>query len=148
MKVAVPTTEDDGQEASVSSHFGRTEGFTLVDTETGTTDFIAHSGGHGPDSNPPPFTVFETDAEAVLAGQIGRGAVSRLREKGITVFHGADGTVSEAITRWEAGELVEVEPEDVHGHGNHDHGPHGDDHGHEHGHEKGDHDHGGSTGNS
>jgi len=135
MRVAVPTTEDAGQDASVSAHFGRTTGFTVVETETGATDFVAHEGGHGPDSNPPPFTVFETDAQVLLAGQIGRGAVTKLREKGITVFRGAEGTVAETIDRWEAGVLDEVEPGDVHGHGHHD----GD---HEHGHGSGSHDHG------
>ncbi|MDZ7849477.1 MAG: NifB/NifX family molybdenum-iron cluster-binding protein [Halodesulfurarchaeum sp.] len=143
MHIALPTGENGGKAAPVSEHFGRTAGFTIVDTETDESEFVAHTGGHGPDANPPPVTVADAGVEVVIAGNIGRGAVSRLRSAGATVYRGADGTVSEAIEQWRDGELDEVETADVHGHDHehgydheheHDHGhSHGDGHGHDHG---------------
>ncbi|MFW6458986.1 MAG: NifB/NifX family molybdenum-iron cluster-binding protein, partial [Halodesulfurarchaeum sp.] len=136
MRIALPTDEDGGTGTLVSGHFGRTGGFTIVDTETDEAEFVSHAGGHGPNASPPPVTVTEAGADAVIAGDIGRGAVSRLREADITVYRGAKGTVAEALERWRAGELTEVGPEDVHGHDHdHEHGHgHGDGHGHDHEH--------------
>lgn len=147
MRIAIPTTEDEGRASTVATHFGRTAGITVVDTETDETTFVPHEGGHGAGGNPPPFTVFETDASTVVAGDIGRGAVARLRDEGLTVYRGAEGTVAEALDQWANDELTAVEPGDVHGHGEgHEHGEghgeghgHGHDHDHEHGHG---HDHG------
>ena len=124
MRVAIPTTGDEGRAATVATHFGRTAGITVVDTETDETTFVPHEGGHGAGGNPPPFTIFETDASTVVAGDIGRGAVARLRDEGLTVYRGAEGTVAEALEQLAEDELTAVEPEDVHGHGE----------GHEHGH--------------
>lgn len=145
MLVALPTSAAGGTGASISMHFGRTEGFTLFDTDTDETEFVAHTGGHGPTGSPPPVTVSEAGADVVIAGNIGRGAVSRLQEAGITVYQGAEGTVEEALAQWRDGALAEVDPSDVHGHGNdHDHGQghnHGHGDGHDHSHGDGEHDH-------
>lgn len=138
MRLALPTAEDNGTSAQISAHFGRTNGFTLYETETGETDFVKHAAGRGPGESLPPTTVVESGADAVIAGNIGRGAVSRLRAADIAVYRGGEGTVEEAIAQWEADALEAVEPEDVHGHGHdddHDHGhSHGPGEGHNHGH--------------
>jgi predicted Fe-Mo cluster-binding NifX family protein len=146
MLVALPTSAEGTKAASISSHFGRTDGFTLFDTDSGETEFLEHSGGRGRNASPPPVTIIEADADVVIAGDIGRGAVSRLQEAGISVYRGADGTVADALDQWREDALEEVEPADVHGHDHsdedgHEHGhDHGDEHGHEHGHDH-DHDH-------
>ncbi|MDR5656567.1 NifB/NifX family molybdenum-iron cluster-binding protein [Halodesulfurarchaeum sp. HSR-GB] len=141
MRVALPSTNRDERSAPVATHFGRTAVFTVVDTETEEIEFLEHEGGHGPNSSPPPVTIANADVDVVVAGDIGRGAVSRLQDAGIEVFRGAEGTVEEALAQWEAGELEAVDPGDVHGHdhGDHDH-EHGD-HEHGHGHGHGDHEH-------
>ncbi|APE96170.1 NifB/NifX family molybdenum-iron cluster-binding protein [Halodesulfurarchaeum formicicum] len=140
MRVALPSTNRDERSAPVATHFGRTAVFTVINTETDEIELLEHEGGHGHDSSPPPVTIANANVDVVIAGDIGRGAVSRLQDAGIEVFRGADGTVDEALTQWEAGELEAVDPGDVHGH---DHGDHDHDHGdHEHGHGHGDHEHG------
>ncbi len=141
MRIALPTDEGDDETAAVSGHFGRTDGFTIVDTDADETEFVPHTGGHGRNASPPPMTIIDADADLVIAGDIGRGAVSRLRDAGIPVHRGAEGTVADALSQWREDDLSEVDPGDVHGHGHgddHDHG-HGDDHHHDHDH---DHDHG------
>ncbi|MBS3760248.1 NifB/NifX family molybdenum-iron cluster-binding protein [Halodesulfurarchaeum sp.] len=147
MLVALPTSAEGTKAASVSSHFGRTDGFTLYDTDTDETDFLEHTGGRGRNASPPPVTITEADADVVIAGDIGRGAVSRLQKAGITVYRGAEGSVADALDQWREDALTEVDPADVHGHdhghghdGGHDH-DHGDG-GHGHGHEDDEHDHG------
>lgn len=134
MRIALPTSEDDEETATVSGHFGRTAGFTIVDTDSGDTEFVPNTGGHGSDGSPPPVTIIEAGADVVLAGNIGRKAVSRLQEADMVVYRGADGTVADALDQWRSDELTEVKPGgDGHGEGH--------DHGHEHGHGEG-HDHG------
>jgi predicted Fe-Mo cluster-binding NifX family protein len=139
MKIGVPTAGDGGLDAAIADHFGRAPVFTIVDTASEAIETVENRGHHQGGSSPPPVTLAEAGAEAVLAGQIGRGAVTRFEDRGIEVYRGASGSVQEAIDAWEAGELERVGPEDVHGHG----GGHGHDHGDDHDHDHGDdHDHG------
>lgn len=138
MKVGLPTAEQDGLDAAVAAHFGRARLFTIVDTETGTVETVENRGHHHEGSTPPPRTLAEAGAEVVLAGDIGRGAVTRFEDRGIEVYRGCSGTVRESIDEWEAGALERVGPEDVHGHGgahHHDDDGHSHDHAPEHSHD-------------
>lgn len=131
MKIGVPTVGDGGVDAAIADHFGRAPVFTVVDTGSDAIETVENRGHHQGGSSPPPVTLAAAGAEVVLAGQIGRGAVTRFEDRGIEVYRGASGTVRDAIAAWEAGDLERVGPGDVHGHG---HGEHGHDHDHGDGH--------------
>ena len=145
MKVCIPTLDSGGLEAEVSPHFGRAPTFTLYDTEEESLSVFENGGEHHGGNRSPPNAIAETGADVLVCGNLGRKAVDRFDEMGITVYRGAEGTVENALSRWDADDLKEAQPgEDCghdHGHGaNHDHGD-GHDHGHDHDHGA-NHDHG------
>lgn len=138
MRVAIPTEDERGLDSTVDQHFGRAPVYTILDTESDAVETVENDSHHFGGSGHPPEIVADAGVEVVLAGDIGRGAVSRFEDRGIPVFRGATGTVAEAIEDWEAAALEQVGPDDVHGHG-HEHGDHT--HDHDHSHDPGDHAH-------
>ncbi|MBP7402268.1 MAG: NifB/NifX family molybdenum-iron cluster-binding protein [Clostridia bacterium] len=101
MKIAVAA--DSGR---VSSHFGHCEGFFVYEAEgkviTGRT-FI-HNPGHQPGLLP--RMMREADADVVISGGMGGGAIELFNEAGIRVVTGAAGDASEAVQSWLDGTLV------------------------------------------
>lgn len=140
MRVAIPSEDERGVDSPVDQHFGRAPVYTIVDTDTDAVETVENDSHHFGGSGHPPEIVADAGAEVVVAGGIGRGAVTRFEDRGIPVYRGATGTVAEAIEDWEADALEQVGPEDVHGHG-HDHGDHAHDHNHDHGDQAHDHGH-------
>ncbi|MFW6265662.1 MAG: NifB/NifX family molybdenum-iron cluster-binding protein [Halanaeroarchaeum sp.] len=139
MYVCIPSLGDGGLEADVSAHFGRAPTFTVYDTDAETAHVVDNRGEHHGGHRSPPDAIADTGADVLVCGNLGRKAVDRFDDHGIDVYRGAEGTVAEALERWEAGDLDEAQPGDDCGH---DHG-HGGGHGHGHG--EG-HDHGGGHG--
>lgn len=140
MRVGFPTAADPDLETTVSQHFGRAPTYTVVDLEAGTLESVENDGHQFGGSRHPPEIVADLGVDVVVAGDIGRGAVTRFEQRGIEVFRGASGTIEECLDQWEADELEAVGPDDVHGHGGGGHGhdhQHGHDHEHDHHHQQG-----------
>ncbi len=125
MKICIPVAEFRGPDSVVYGHFGSAPGFVMADTETMNIEPLANSDrGHAHGQCSPIKALAGASPDAVLVGGMGMGALRGLRSQGIRVFGCAEMTVSEAIRRFTAGELNELDENATcsgHSHGNHCH---------------------------
>lgn len=148
MRICVPSMGDGGLDAQASEHFGRAPAFTVYDTETETVDVVSNDSHHHGGQGSPPEIVAESGADVLVCGNLGGNAAEKFNAMGIDVYAGAEGTVEEAIERFERGDLTERGPDEDCGHEDHEHG-HDHDHGHHHDHDHDEghgHGHGGGHG--
>ncbi len=89
MKVAIPILETRVQNKRlVNSHFGKSNLFAIVDTETGTVEEVKNPGLHVPRGR----GVFiaemfkEKGVEAVLVKEIGEGAFEKVKSFGMEIY--------------------------------------------------------------
>jgi len=105
LKLAVPT-----RAGQVDEHFGHCESFTIyaINKDKAVTgqDRFTPPPACGCKSNLIP-TLVEMGVKVLVAGNMGEGAVMRLREAGIEVFRGAKGDVGEAVQSWIEGKLTD-----------------------------------------
>lgn len=103
IKLAVPT-----RAGQVDEHFGHCESFTIYSINDAKAvvgqERFAPPPSCGCKSNLIP-TLVERGVSVMVAGNMGEGAVARLREAGIQVFRGAKGDVAEAVQSWLDGTL-------------------------------------------
>ena len=121
LKIAVPT-----RDGMVDEHFGHCQSFTVfvVDenkTITGEESFTPPPSC-GCKSNLIPSLV-EKGVTALVGGNMGEGAVTRLGQAGIRVTRGASGPVRAAAEAWLAGKLKDAQIV-CHSHGDHECGHH------------------------
>ncbi|MFB6070079.1 MAG: NifB/NifX family molybdenum-iron cluster-binding protein [Halanaeroarchaeum sp.] len=132
MRVCFPTADDDGRDATLVEHFGRAPYYTIVDTKTDAVEPIRNESKHRGGEQPPPAFLADHGVDAVVAGHIGRRGVRLFETHDVDVYRGGEGTVSDLLERWRAGDLDEIHPADAHGHGGggrgHDHSGHGHNH--------------------
>ena len=105
MKICIPTMGDKGMDEQVGEHFGRVPTYTVVDTESGDLMAIKNTTVHMGGSGYAPDLISGYGAEIMLCGGLGRKAIGMFSEKGIMVYVGASGTVTDAINMWKAGQL-------------------------------------------
>ncbi len=98
MKIAFPSQEDKGLESPVYSHFGSARYFVIADPETGEIEIVTNSDLHHTHGNCQPLLALGgRPVDAVVAGGIGRGALFRLNEAGVTAYRAVDGTVADNL---------------------------------------------------
>ena len=118
MKVAV-STSGTTLESPVDARFGRAVGFLVVDLDSNETEYVentqnlraAQGAGIQAAQN-----VANTGAKAVLTGHCGPKAFRVLGEADVAVYVGAEGTVAEALARYQAGDWEASTGADVAGH--------------------------------
>ena len=118
MKVAI-TSQGKELSSPVDLRFGRAKYFIIADTDSG--DFEAADNtqnlnapqGAGIQSAQ---NIVNKGVEAVISGHCGPNAFRTLSAGGIKIVVGAEGTVAEALEKFKAGELKELEGADVEGH--------------------------------
>ena len=122
MRIAISVDNNDGLDSVVSHHFGRCPYFILVDVEGQevkgvTTVTNPYYGNHSPGQVP--GFIHEQKANVMLAGGMGRRAVTFFEQFGIAVATGASGTVRDTLTKYLGGELTGADPciESQHHHG-------------------------------
>ncbi|MFB6128384.1 MAG: NifB/NifX family molybdenum-iron cluster-binding protein [Halorhabdus sp.] len=135
MLLCVPSRDDGTLGAPISPHFGRAPNYSVYDSNTEEAEVIDNDGQHHGGRRSPPKIIAETSADVLLCGNLGQRAVERFDAMDIEVYCGAEGTVSEAIEQFEAGDLEAATPDGSHCEG------HGDGHGHSHDHDDHEHDH-------
>ena len=125
MRIAV--TYDNGE---IFQHFGHTEQFKLYDVSDGviTATQVVNTNGSGHGALAGFLKTMEADA--LICGGIGRGAVNALAEAGVKLYPGVSGPADEAAAALAAGEL-RFDPDARCDH--HDHGEGHECGGHEHG---------------
>jgi len=118
VKIAVSAT---GKElaSQVDPRFGRAKFFLVVDTDTNesaahdNTQNLNAAQGAGIQAGE---TVARLGAKAVITGNVGPKAFRILNAAGIKVHLFGEGTVADAIRRFQAGELPETTAANVEGH--------------------------------
>ena len=118
MKVAI-TSQGTELSSPVDPRFGRAKYFIVVDTESGSFEAVDNAQN----LNAPQGAgiqaaqnVSAKGAEVVVTGHVGPNAFRTLSAAGIKIAVGAEGTVSEALEKFKAGELKESDGADVEGH--------------------------------
>lgn len=108
MKVCFPVQDDEGIESRVFGHFGSAPLFVVIDTTTNTPKVISNGDRiHQHGACNPLKALDGQQVDAVVAGGIGPGALSRLNQNGIRVFRAAAPTVRENLALLAAKELPE-----------------------------------------
>lgn len=106
MKIAFPAEQDLGLDSPVYGHFGTARYFIVVDTDTGEPTSIENGDRDHSRGNCKPVAAFGGMAvDAVVVGNIGRGALEKLAQAGIKTYRGIEGTVSENIALAKIGRL-------------------------------------------
>jgi predicted Fe-Mo cluster-binding NifX family protein len=126
MRACFPVAHDRGLESRVYPHFGSAPMFLIVDIESKATRTVANPECEHAHGRCHPFDVLADEKiDAVVVSGIGPGALDRLREARIAVYHTSRGTVSEALDAIARGALPPVLAEDAlvrgfgRGHGHH-----------------------------
>ncbi|MCE5242927.1 MAG: NifB/NifX family molybdenum-iron cluster-binding protein [Syntrophobacteraceae bacterium] len=110
MKICFPTNSLQGLDSRVYGHFGSAPGFVLVDTDTMSVEEIANNDLHHAHGMCQPMKALgNRDVDAIVVGGIGMGALLKLKARGIQVFRGAEGTVSENMSYILDGKLPEFD---------------------------------------
>jgi len=105
MKIAFPTMGDNGLKERISQHFGRAPTFTIVDIDTMDVKVIRNYGEHIGGNIKPAEYLLAQDVDILICSSLGYKAMNILRERGIEVYVGAEGTVEEAIELYRNGKL-------------------------------------------
>ncbi len=128
MIYCIPAEGTEGLSAPVSGHFGRCSYFAIHNDQTGETTTVANGNTHDEHGQCRPLESIEgLGVNVVLAGGMGRGAVSRLNAAGIDVFcppgvAAETLTVGRLIDAYRTGSLEPLSPEGAcGGHGDHHH---------------------------
>ncbi len=121
MKVCFPLKNDNGMESEIYNHFGSAPLFMLIDTDTNELSIVNNMNQHhAHGACNPLLAIAGHSVDAVIVGGIGRGALKRLNNAGIRVFHAQSERVRENVELLKSGSLPEVLPQ--HTCGGHEHG--------------------------
>jgi predicted Fe-Mo cluster-binding NifX family protein len=118
----MPTAHDRGHAAPLADHFGSAPYFTLVDSESGTTEVIPNAHArHAPGSCDAARSISARHVDAVVCLGLGRRALASLEQAGIPVYVASAGTVAGALDAFVAGRLPRLQAEAAcgGGHGHH-----------------------------
>ncbi len=113
MRIAISAENQYGLDSPVSPHFGRCPYYILIDVEGQEVEAVTvvdnpYYGKHAPGQVP--GFIHGQGANAMLAGGMGRRAVSFFQQYGIEAVTGASGTVRQALQSYLGGELHGAEP--------------------------------------
>ena len=113
MRIAVSADDSSGLNSVVSPHFGRCPYYVLVDLEGSEVRQLGtvqnpYYGHHQPGQVP--GFIESQGADVMLAGGMGRRAISLFEQCGIEVATGASGTVRRALEEYLGGALQGAAP--------------------------------------
>ena len=118
MKLAI-TAEGNTKDSPVDARFGRARWFVLYDSDSGQYEAVDNSTGVEAMQGAGPKAaelLTSHHVNAVITGHCGPKAFMALKQAGIEVFVNAEGTVAEAIGKYNDGELTSADGPDVGGH--------------------------------
>ena len=118
MKLAITATGPDLSTA-VDQRFGRARYLLIVEMPGRTVKAIDNLAGINAAQGAgvqAAQSVVDNQAEVLITGHCGPKAFRALRAAGIEVYLTPEGTVAEAIDRFEAGQLARADSADVDGH--------------------------------
>jgi predicted Fe-Mo cluster-binding NifX family protein len=115
MKISV-SARGESLDSEVDPRFGRTAGFVLFDSESGSAEYLDNSAeqdsakGTGVKAAQ---LIAKAGAEALITGQLGPNAAQFLRKSGIKIYACSSGTVREAIQMLQENGLEELGDDDI-----------------------------------
>lgn len=115
MKIAV-SAKGTSVDSEVDPRFGRTIGFVLFDTETGTSTYLDNSAHRDLSQGAGIKTaqmIVKADTEVLITGQIGPKAAQVLSHSGIKSYVCTSGTIQEAIQALGNNALKEISADAV-----------------------------------
>jgi predicted Fe-Mo cluster-binding NifX family protein len=117
MKIAI-SSSGKTLDSDVDPRFGRCKNFLIVNIETkkiepveNTSIYSAHGAGIGAAQK-----VASLNVDAVITGHVGPNAHNALHKTGIKIYTGAEGTIKEAIAKYNQNQLKETTSPTVTGH--------------------------------
>ncbi len=126
MRIAVPSMAPGGLQATVSSHFGHCDVFTLIDTDEQTITNIETltNEGHAQGGCMAPVMLLKNaNVQILAAGGMGMRPLSGFQQVGIDVYYNEDAqTVEKAVERILSGQAPKFGPAQVCGGGGDHHG--------------------------
>ena len=121
MRICLPTMGDKGLEEKVYNHFGSAKYFTIYDTESKSIETKENNNEHHSHGACQPVQALaKFNIDAVLTSGMGKRAVMMFNQASIKVYILQGETVSDAVAKFERGELSEIDPQNAcggHGHG-------------------------------
>jgi predicted Fe-Mo cluster-binding NifX family protein len=114
MKVCFPVQRNEGVESRVYNHFGSAPMFVVVDTEINDVSVVTNSDrNHSHGACNPIRALGDQEVDAVVVGGIGSGALQRLKQSGIRVYHAQAPSIKENIAMLKNRSLPEFTPVQV-----------------------------------
>jgi predicted Fe-Mo cluster-binding NifX family protein len=114
MKVCFPVQKDDGVESQVYNHFGSAPVFIVIDTEAkGVQRLNNQDLGHVHGACNPLQALGGQKIDALVAGGIGGGAVTKLNAMGVKIYRAHAQTVRENLVSLKDGKLKEISMNDA-----------------------------------
>lgn len=111
-RIAIPSMSDGGLESDICAHFGSCEYFTIIDVSGGKAKGVNALSNASPDGvhncAAPAELLKENSVDVVIVSGIGGRPLVSLTCKGIRVFGGAFGRVSDALNDYSTGALNEL----------------------------------------
>ena len=113
MRIAISVDDSNALDSQISDHFGRCPYFILVDVEGQDVETISavenpYYGNHTPGQVP--AFIHSQGVDVMLAGGMGRRAVSFFQQYDIQAVTGASGVVRQALESYLGGELRDAQP--------------------------------------
>jgi predicted Fe-Mo cluster-binding NifX family protein len=108
MKVGIPSMGEKGLDEQIGQHFGRVTHYTIVNLETDEVNVIQNTSHHMGGTLNPPEILKNEGVDIMICSGLGRRAITLFEELGIAVYIGASGTVRDAISSFENGNLQQA----------------------------------------
>ena len=105
MKIAIPTTNNEGLKGTLAEHFGRAPYFTVYDKKSDEIDFISNTGEHFGGRQSAPIVLANNNIDVLICKSLGRRAVANLAEIKVQVYITAENSVDGALKAFKADEL-------------------------------------------
>ena len=110
-RLAIPISSPEGLSSKVNDHFALSEYFAILEADGDkvlSVDILHITADK--DEKKAPDLLADNGVEVVLAGRIGSCMMRILRDRGVRMFSGADGTVKDAFESYNKRTLSEVRP--------------------------------------
>ncbi len=109
MNIAFPVVEDNGLLSEISSHFGRSPYFLIVESNNRKCTVITNTSEHMGGIDKPPEIIAANAIDVLILQGIGRKALEKLIEKNIRVYCTQETNVQEALSKFDKNELIACE---------------------------------------
>lgn len=117
MKIAI-TAQNPSLDSPIDPRFGRASWLMIFDPTDNNWQSIDNSAGlnaaHGAGIQAAQKVV-DQQVTAIITGAIGPKAYRSLQAAGVQIFHGAKGSVTQALQAFQAGDLAEANADDATG---------------------------------